>query len=69
LPSCEGGAARTWLQSRLTLGCKQLLQRSGIGAGAVLQAAGIEVLHDLPCVGENLQDRSEDLHPVRRPPP
>ena len=34
----------------------QILQLSGIGPGAVLGAAGIEVLHDLPGVGENLQD-------------
>jgi choline dehydrogenase len=41
------------------IGSPHLLQRSGIGPGAVLQAAGIEVLHDLPGVGENLQDHSE----------
>jgi len=33
-----------------------LLQHSGIGPGAVLQALGIEVRHELPGVGENLQD-------------
>jgi choline dehydrogenase len=32
------------------------LQLSGLGPGGVLQSAGIEVLHDLPGVGENLQD-------------
>jgi choline dehydrogenase len=37
----------------------QLLQLSGIGPGAVLQQAGIEVVHDLPGVGENLQDHLE----------
>jgi len=36
-----------------------LLQLSGIGPGAVLQQAGIEVVHDLPGVGENLQDHLE----------
>ena len=41
------------------IGSPHLLQRSGIGAGAVLQAAGVEVVHDLPGVGENLQDHSE----------
>ncbi len=34
----------------------QLLQLSGIGPGGVLQSVGIEVKHDLPGVGENLQD-------------
>ena len=34
----------------------QILQLSGIGPGALLQSLGIEVLHDLPGVGENLQD-------------
>jgi choline dehydrogenase len=37
----------------------QLLQLSGIGPGQVLQNAGIEVKHDLPGVGENLQDHLE----------
>jgi choline dehydrogenase len=34
----------------------QLLQLSGIGPAALLQAHGIEPLQDLPGVGENLQD-------------
>ncbi|MXP25824.1 glucose-methanol-choline oxidoreductase [Altererythrobacter indicus] len=34
----------------------QLLQLSGIGAGADLRTHGIEVVHDLPGVGRNLQD-------------
>lgn len=34
----------------------QLLQLSGIGAAADLEPHGIEVLHDLPGVGANLQD-------------
>ena len=38
------------------IGTPQILQLSGIGPGAVLQAQGIEVIHDLPGVGENLQD-------------
>jgi choline dehydrogenase len=41
------------------IGAPHLLQRSGIGPAAVLQEAGVEVLHDLPGVGENLQDHSE----------
>ena len=34
----------------------QILQLSGIGPGNLLQSLGIEVKHDLPGVGENLQD-------------
>ncbi|MBC7668413.1 MAG: GMC family oxidoreductase N-terminal domain-containing protein [Gemmatimonadaceae bacterium] len=34
----------------------QLLQLSGIGPGALLAEHGIAVIHDLPGVGENLQD-------------
>lgn len=34
----------------------QLLQLSGIGPRALLEARGVPVLHDLPGVGENLQD-------------
>ncbi len=36
-----------------------LLQCSGVGPAAVLSAAGIELRHDLPGVGENLQDHLE----------
>ena len=41
------------------IGSPHLLHRSGIGPAAVLQRAGVEVLHDLPGVGENLQDHAE----------
>lgn len=34
----------------------QLLQLSGIGPGALLQSYGLEVIHDNPNVGGNLQD-------------
>ncbi len=37
----------------------QLLQLSGIGNAAELAALGIDVVHDLPGVGENLQDHLE----------
>ncbi len=42
-----------------SIGSPQLLQLSGIGPGQVLQDAEIEVLHDLPGVGQNLQDHLE----------
>lgn len=38
------------------IGSPQLLQLSGIGPGNLLAAHGIPVKHDLPGVGENLQD-------------
>ncbi len=38
------------------IGSPQILQMSGIGPAAVLQRAGVTVAHDLPGVGENLQD-------------
>lgn len=38
------------------IGSPQILQRSGIGPGAVLTAAGIEPVKALPGVGANLQD-------------
>jgi choline dehydrogenase-like flavoprotein len=38
------------------IGSPQILQLSGIGPGAALQALGVPVAHDLAGVGENLQD-------------
>lgn len=52
-------ASREVLISSGPIGSPHLLQRSGIGPAAVLQKAGVTVLHDLPGVGENLQDHSE----------
>ena len=37
----------------------QLLQLSGVGNARELEALGIDVVHDLPAVGENLQDHLE----------
>ena len=37
----------------------QLLKLSGVGPAAELQSHGIDVVHDLPGVGENLQDHLE----------
>lgn len=50
---------REVLVSSGPIGSPHLLQRSGIGPAEVLRKAGIEVKHDLPGVGENLQDHSE----------
>jgi len=38
------------------VGTPQILQLSGLGPGPLLQEKGIAVQHDLPGVGENLQD-------------
>ena len=38
------------------IGTPHILELSGIGRGAILQKHGIEVVHDSPAVGENLQD-------------
>ncbi len=37
----------------------QLLQLSGVGNAAELEALGVNVVHDLPGVGENMQDHLE----------
>jgi choline dehydrogenase len=52
-------ARREVIMSAGPIASPHLLQLSGIGPGAVLQQAGIEVVHDLPGVGENLQDHLE----------
>jgi choline dehydrogenase len=39
-----------------SIGSPQILQLSGIGPAELLRAHGIPVVHDLPGVGENLQD-------------
>jgi choline dehydrogenase len=44
------------LLSAGSIGSPQLLQLSGIGPGALLRRLGINVLHDAPGVGANLQD-------------
>ncbi|MDB4476245.1 choline dehydrogenase [bacterium] len=41
------------------IGSPMLLQQSGIGPAAVLDDAGISIVHELPGVGENLQDHLE----------
>ena len=41
------------------IGSPHILQLSGIGEGKALKAAGIEVKHELPGVGKNLQDHLE----------
>ncbi|MBO6838252.1 MAG: choline dehydrogenase [Alphaproteobacteria bacterium] len=52
-------ASREVILSAGSVGSPQLLQLSGIGPAEVLKAAGVEVVHDLPGVGGNLQDHLE----------
>jgi choline dehydrogenase-like flavoprotein len=58
----QNGARRTLVATREVIlsagaiGSPQILQLSGVGPGAILQPLGIEVRHELPGVGENLQD-------------
>ena len=51
----EGGASEVVMAAG-AIGTPQILQLSGIGPGALLQRHGISVQHDLPGVGQNLQD-------------
>ena len=61
----QGGARQTLTARReiiLSAGAFQspaILMRSGIGPAAHLQSLGIEVLHNLPGVGENLHDHPD----------
>ena len=48
--------AREVIISAGTLGSPHILIHSGIGAAATLKQRGIDVVHDLPGVGKNLQD-------------
>jgi choline dehydrogenase len=49
-------ARRETILAAGAIGSPQLLQLSGIGPAELLQRLGIEVAHELPGVGENLQD-------------
>ncbi len=55
----EVAADKEVILSAGSIGSPHLLQLSGIGAKSTLDAAGIECVHDLPGVGENLQDHLE----------
>ncbi len=52
-------ARREVILSAGPIGSPHILQLSGIGASDVLTQAGIEIQHELPGVGENLQDHLE----------
>jgi len=52
-------ASRDVILSGGPIASPQLLKLSGVGPAAELQAFGIPLVHDLPGVGENLQDHLE----------
>ncbi|MGO3224862.1 MAG: GMC family oxidoreductase, partial [Halomonas sp.] len=53
--SKEGGSAEVVLSAG-AIGTPHLLQLSGVGPAETLREHGIEVVHELPGIGENLQD-------------
>ncbi len=55
----QGRAKREVILSAGPIGSPHILQLSGIGAVDTLKEAGIVVQHELPGVGENLQDHIE----------
>ena len=52
----EVRARREVILSAGAIGSPHLMQLSGLGPGALLQQHGIDVIHDIPELGENLQD-------------
>ncbi|MFO0695413.1 MAG: GMC family oxidoreductase N-terminal domain-containing protein [Polyangiales bacterium] len=60
-------ARREIVMSSGAFGSPQILMASGVGAGRELQRLGIEVVHDLPGVGQNLQDHISALLVYRSP--
>ena len=60
-------ARREVIVSAGAFGSPQLLQLSGIGAATDLQSMGIPVVHNLPGVGQNLQDHIDYVQSWRVP--
>ncbi len=52
-------ASKEVILSAGSVGSPQLLQLSGVGPKEVLEKAGVPLVHELPGVGENLQDHLE----------
>ncbi|MEH0759421.1 choline dehydrogenase [Vibrio sp. 16] len=52
-------AEKEVISSAGSIGSPQLLQLSGIGPKDVLNKAGVDLVHELPGVGQNLQDHLE----------
>jgi choline dehydrogenase len=62
-------ARREVVLSGGSIASPQLLQLSGVGPGELLRSLGIPVVHDLPGVGENLQDHlnARVVYRVKKP--
>ena len=60
----RASAARAVILSAGTFGSPQLLMLSGVGPEEHLREHGIAMVHDLPGVGENLQDHAGTAHTV-----
>ncbi|MFO1114249.1 MAG: GMC family oxidoreductase N-terminal domain-containing protein [Beijerinckiaceae bacterium] len=60
-------ARREVIVSSGAFGSPQLLMLSGVGSARDLQTLGIEVVHDLPGVGKNLQDHIDYVQTWRAP--
>ncbi len=56
-------ARREVILSAGAIATPKLLQLSGVGSGALLQSMGVPLVHDLPGVGENLQDHLQ-IRPI-----
>jgi choline dehydrogenase-like flavoprotein len=52
-------ARREMILAAGTIGTPHLLMLSGIGPGALLRQSGIDVIKDLPAIGQNLQDHPD----------
>ena len=59
--SCRGEV----ILSSGVIGTPMALMASGIGPGAALQGQGVQVVHDLPGVGQNLRDHVDGMITVR----
>lgn len=58
-------ARREVILSAGAIGSPGILMRSGIGPAAMLRAAGVDVVVDLPGVGQNLQDHVDGMITMR----
>lgn len=53
---CRAHAKAEVILASGAIGSPQILQNSGVGPAGLLQKVGVPVVHDLPGVGQNLQD-------------
>ena len=65
----KAGAGREIILCGGAINSPQLLQLSGVGAAGLLREHGIDIVHELPGVGENLQDHLQirSVYRCRRP--